>query len=95
MIYYEDKYVPRDISKAIFYFTLAAKQNHVNASAMLGDIYFHGFFVSPNINKAIQYYTIAADRNHMESQYIVGCFYYNNKEITKRDIDKAIYIILL
>ena len=63
IIYYEGKYVKRDIDKSIQLLTLAADQNYPDAQLFLGYIYFTGKFVTSDISKSIYYFTQAANHN--------------------------------
>ena len=60
LIYYEDKYVQRDIEKSIHYYSLAADNNNHEAQKNLGDIYNDEKYVPQDIEKAKYYYSLAA-----------------------------------
>ena len=93
-IYYEGKYVTRNINKAIHYYSLAANQNHPNAQFNLGTIYYKGEYVTQNINKAIQYFTLAANHSIPEEQFVLGIIYFLGEHI-KQGIKKGLYCIML
>ena len=90
LIYYYGKYVPRDIKKAIQYFSLVAEQRMPAANYNLGVIYYTGQYVPFNIEMAIHYFKLAAKQKDIESQYTLGLIYYEGRYVT-RDIYKAIH----
>ncbi|KAK8843898.1 hypothetical protein M9Y10_024980 [Tritrichomonas musculus] len=93
-IYYGGKYVQRDITKAIHYFSLAANQNNPDAQFSLGFIYYKGEYVKRDINKAIHYFTLAANQNDPAAQFCLGFIYYFSKYVQK-DITKGIHYLSL
>ena len=94
IIYYEDKYVKRNVDKTIHYYLLAANQNYAKAQFNLGVIYQHSDYVTKDIGKAIHYYTLAANQNEPISQFNLAVIYYFGDYVTK-DIGKAIHYYTL
>ena len=88
-MYYNGKYVPKDDKKAFYYFSLAAKRNHLNSLFNIGAYYAKGDCVQQNLNEAIRYLSCAADQNHVMSQNLLGHI------LVEIDINKAIYYLTL
>lgn len=85
-VFYEsDDYVPRDIPKAVKYYTYAAEKGHLRSQYNLGEIYYN----DKNTEKAMKYYQLAADKNHAKSLYMLGKIYYKDKN-TSQNINYAI-----
>lgn len=82
------------MEKSIFYFSMAAKQNHIYSQCHLGNIFLLGKLVSRNVNKAIYYYTQAANQKNAYAQYTLGKIYYEGKYVTK-DVRKGMYYLQL
>ena len=80
----------RDISKAIYYYSRAAKNNHKESMFSLGLLYYDGEYIQKDISKAIYYFSLAANQNEPISQSILGSIYYEG-EYVKRDVNKAIH----
>ena len=74
-IYYEGKYIERNIDKSIQYLSLAANQNDPDAQFSLGNIYYYGQYIKRDINKSIQYFSLAANQNHPNAQFMLGHIY--------------------
>ncbi|KAK8840052.1 hypothetical protein M9Y10_030985 [Tritrichomonas musculus] len=83
-----------DMSKAIYYFTLANGQNDPQTLFIFGTMYFEGKYVQRDIQKAMNYYILAADKNHVQSQIIVGLYYFENVYV-KRNMNKVIHYFTL
>ena len=83
-----------DFNRAIYYYTLSANQNNVEAQYMLGTIYDSSKSVNHDVKKAIYYLTLAANQNHSQAQYRLGQIYFFNIHIPP-DIPKAIYYFRL
>lgn len=94
LIFIFSMYKNKDIQRAIHYFKLAAKQNHLKALFALGNIYINGKFIHPDAEKAIYYYKLAANQNHLEAMYNLGCIYNSNRYGLK-DVDKSIHYYTL
>ncbi|KAK8891518.1 hypothetical protein M9Y10_028730 [Tritrichomonas musculus] len=67
------KYVREDISKAIHYYSLAAKFNYPESNYNLGIIYMMSD--QRDYNKAAHYMTLAANQNHSNAQFFLGIIY--------------------
>ena len=91
---FDEKYGGYDIDKAFYYFSLAAKQNHLHSLFILGIIYESKKY----INKAIYYYTanlycpyaqlnlgLIYNSNEYGKMEYISFFYHQ-----KIDLDKAI-----
>ena len=101
-IYYECKYITRDINKSIYYLKLASNQGDERAQFLLGFIYYEGIDVPVDINKAIYYFKLAVKQNYAPAYYILGYyilwkfahflvgFLYHEGKYVKRDIHKSI-----
>ena len=94
MIYYNGKYMTRDINKAIHYLSLSANQNNPEAQNVLGMIYYNGKYMTRDINKAIYYLSLSANQNNPEAQYNLGMIYYTSFS-NKQYIKKGRYYIML
>ncbi|KAK8837097.1 hypothetical protein M9Y10_037150 [Tritrichomonas musculus] len=86
----QEIFQPRNISKAIHYYSLAANQNYSKAQLNLGNIYLNGDVISRDIDKAIHYYSLAANQNNSSAQFNLGVIYSNGDGVS-RDIDKTIH----
>lgn len=84
MVYNENIYVPEDISKSIYYFTLASKQSFQESNVSLASI----FFELNNLSKCIEYLNKAADQNFPYALLFLGDIYFS-KEYGLQDINKA------
>ena len=89
-IYYVGKYVPQDINKAIYYFSLSSKQNNSDAQYLLGQIYYR----RDDSAKAFNYFSLSANQNNPKSQYYLGLIYLNGRH-KSQNINKAIYYLQL
>ncbi|KAK8835866.1 hypothetical protein M9Y10_040423 [Tritrichomonas musculus] len=69
------------IDKAIYYYNLAASNNHTESQFRLGYIYQ----TNNNISKSIHYYILAASNKHPKSLYNLGLIYLN------RDIHQSLF----
>lgn len=90
LIYDEGKYVPRDIHKAIQYYSGAAKLNYARARLMLRlpyDVGKKAYGLFQKIDYLLPY---NADTEGTTEQFMIGFEYYSGKNV-KYDIDKAMY----
>ena len=85
---------PKNICKAIHFYSLAANENYSRAQFNLGIIYYNGDEIPRDMSKAIHYLTLAANQNNSKAQLILGIIYYNGDEIS-RDMNKAIHYLTL
>ena len=60
-IYYQGKYIKRDIKKSIYYLTLVESLGHANAQFVFGSIYYESVDIPQDITKSV-YYLTQADR---------------------------------
>ena len=44
-LYFEGKFIERDITKSIFYFSLASENNNLYSQIKLGDIYLKNEYI--------------------------------------------------
>ena len=77
VIYEKGIYVPRDIAKAIYYFSVAADLNDINSLYNLGNLYYQGRYIKQDINKAIFYFPSAAEKNDSDAQFIMKAKIFN------------------
>ena len=80
-IYSEGIYFPREINKAIHYYTLAANLDDPYAQSNLENVYFNEIFVIKGINKSIHYFTLAANKNHPKAQFCLRLIYEDGKYV--------------
>lgn len=78
------KYRFNDMQKAVFWFSKAAEQGHVEAQFNLGEIYRH----EQNMEQAVFWYSKAAKQGHAISQYYMGRSHRLGIGVDK-DLDKA------
>lgn len=62
---------------AVEYLTLAGEAGHVEAQAVLGNLYENGLAVEKDVDKAITWYLRAAAKGHLYSQCCLGDLYLN------------------
>ena len=90
-MYYEGKYVQRNIIKSIKYFTFAAEyrqKNNLNrenkyAQYFLGYIYYEGKYNDQNIEKSIHYYKQSSSLNNHFAKNNLAIMYKNGFGIQK------------
>ena len=90
IIYFEGKYIKRDIDKSIHNLLLAENQNHPQTQFYLSLIYYKYKYGENSINKAIHYFSLAANQNHPDAQCNL-CIIYHVGKYVKGDINKAIH----
>ena len=90
VLYYDNKYIPRDINKSIYYFTMSANGNYPRAQHNLGPIYYQDKYIPRNIKKSLNYFNLAEKNNFHDSALKLGEIYYEGKYVEK-DIEKAIH----
>lgn len=84
-------YIPLDVDRAIYYYSLAADDGNLLALDALGMLYYEGKYVKQNIQKAIYYLTNAINNgNFIMSFYHLGEIYFEGLYV-KQDLEKAIY----
>ena len=78
LLYYHGIGTPQDTRYAIYWYTKAAQQGHVNAQYRLGTVYRFGYgeeVVQMNFKKAVYWITKAAEQGHLIAQYNLGHMY--------------------
>lgn len=87
--------LPKNLTLAHKYWTLAANQNSIYGNANLAWLYYSGLSGEQDYKKAITHYEIAAAGGHPESQYNLGLMYADaigteqNKEKARILFEKA------
>ena len=89
LIYYKGQHVERNITKAIYFLSLAADQYHSDAQFILGSIYYEGIHVAYEIEKAIHYFKEASNFNNQFAKNNLGVIYKTGKGV-KASISRAI-----
>lgn len=89
-IYYEGKYIARDINIAIHYLTPLANLNCAEAQYTLAMIYYEGKYVYRDMTKVINYLNLSSNQNYVLAQYTLGEIY-NEGRYYAHDLDKAIH----
>lgn len=89
VIYYENKYIPRDMNKSLYYFRLSSNNNNRNAQYNLGLIYYQDKFVPVDIKKAIDYFSLAKNNMFYKASLYLGYIYHEGRYI-EQNIEKAI-----
>lgn len=87
--YYNGNIISEDISKAIYWFEKAAKQEDEIAMYYLGEIYFNEDKYKDS-SKAVYWWRKAAEVGQIDAQGCLAESYYDGDGI-KRDVSKAIY----
>lgn len=87
--YYNGNIISEDISKAIYWFEKAAKQEDEIAMYYLGEIYFNEDKYKDS-SKAVYWWRKAAEIGQIDAQGCLAQSYYDGDGI-KRDVSKAIY----
>ncbi|KAK8892245.1 hypothetical protein M9Y10_029468 [Tritrichomonas musculus] len=90
----EERYIPDNINKKMYYFTLASNEKIPEACYNLGLMYFEGIEIPRDINKAMHYLTLSANQNFSPAQCQLGFIFWNGKLI-QQDIKKALYYLTL
>ena len=75
IIYYEDKYVPQNLDKALRYLFLAAKQHNKKAVLYINSISDNKFTII-DLNNSTHIYSITSNHNFPEGQFCIGAIYY-------------------
>ena len=84
--------VERDRSKAIKWYTAAAKAGHLKAQYALGSLFQHGWKgippnYPPNYREAANWFKQAAERGHAKAQWQLSLLYENGKGVTKSIVE--------
>jgi len=76
-LYATGKRVPKNMKKAFYYFSLAAKNNFPGGMFNLGNMYRRGLGVSQNYNKAFYLFYKSAKLGYVSAQHNLGFMYGN------------------
>ena len=90
LLYKKGDLLPRNISKALHYLSLAADKKQIDAQYKLGVLYEDDENPFKNIKKAIHYYSLASNQGDARAQVNLGTLYINGKYFPA-DVDKAIH----
>lgn len=74
-IYYNGKFITKDIEKAMYYFELSAKHNVVLSQYMIGVLCYIEKNKPHNISKSIYYLKLAAEQDFPLAHYCLGVIY--------------------
>ena len=72
----------------------AAKQNHLQAIARMGDAYTHGHGTVKDHKRAVAYYHKASKRGHIGTQFFVGKAFIEGKGVAKNPVMAAKWLAL-
>jgi len=77
LLYYTGLGIPQDRRYAIFWYTKAAEQGHIQAQYFLGKLYNFGdgIEVRQDFKLAVYWLTKAAEQGHIQAQYLLGHMY--------------------
>ena len=77
LLFFNGKFVTKDLCKAANYFTTASKLGNTGAMFMLGICYENGYGLSKNTEKAFNLYQKVVDKKVSLAYYRLGaCYYY-------------------
>ena len=77
LLYYTGLEIPKDRRYAIYWYTKAAEQGHIQAQYFLGKLYNfgEGEEVRQDFKLAVYWLTKAAEQGHVHAQYLLGHMY--------------------
>jgi TPR repeat protein len=77
LLYEKGAGTPQDTRYAIYWYTKAAEQGHVNAQYYLGKLYMYGYGeeVRQNPKLAVYWLTKASEQGLFQAQYVLGHLY--------------------
>ena len=77
LLYYTGLGIPQDRRYAIYWYTKAAEQGHIQAQYFLGKLYNFGDGeeVRQDFKLAVYWLTKAAEQGHVQAQYLLGHMY--------------------
>ena len=90
--YVKGEVVKQDLEKGFELLTLAANQNHVDATYHLGLCYLNGQGTPQDLQKAIKLVRLAADKNSNDALYILGRCNLNGLGV-KKDLTVGLRLI--
>lgn len=91
-IYRDGVRVPRNISKAIELFLLAANQNNDYAQYQLGKLYLAGEQIPKDAEHAVQWLDASAEQGNQYAQYILGKLYLCGKDVPHDKAKAVLYL---
>ena len=79
MMYYNGLGTRQDYKQAVYWYTKAAEQGHLNAEAQsnLGVMHFNGLGTRQDYKRAVYWYTKAAENGDAKAQYYLGYMHAN------------------
>ncbi len=86
-MFYYGKGVPRDASKAVFWWQKAATQGHASIQFVLGRLYEEGKDVPKDDAKAVEWYRKAAVQGYTWAQARLGWMYLNGMGVPQSDTE--------
>ena len=77
LLYYTGLGIPQDRRYAIYWYTKAAEQGHIQAQYFLGKLYNFGdgIEVRQDFKLAVYWLTKASEQGHVQAQYLLGHMY--------------------
>ena len=88
--YLSDMPFGKDLKKADYYITLAAKLNHPAAIKSIGDGYYSGDIREKDLIKALECYEKSAEMGYGPAQFNAGIVLLNNAK-SKKGLKRAIF----
>ncbi|MDD4544316.1 MAG: tetratricopeptide repeat protein [Bacteroidales bacterium] len=76
-MYHRADRMPKDITKAIYWYNLAAEQNQPSAIQALGELYYYGVETQRKPRLAYSYFERSAEFKNAEAYFILGEMNYN------------------
>lgn len=87
--YQFDQIVPHDVQKAIYWYTKAAEQGHIEAQSALGGIYFTNDF-ERDYSQAAEWYRKAAKQGDKHSQAMLASMYREGQGVPQDYIESIL-----
>ena len=85
-MHYDGKGAPKDLEKALHWYTKAAEQGDVGVQSKLGVLYSTGEEVPKDLKKAVHWFTKAAEQSDAGAQHMLGVIYYAGEGVPRNDI---------
>ena len=85
---------PQDYKQAVYWYTKAAEQGHVNSQYSLGQMYSESYSkeVPHDYKQAVFWYTKAAEQGYVYAQYNLGQMYrYGYGKEVPQDFEQAVF----
>ena len=80
-LYFEGNGVPKDYSKAMKWYRLAAKEGNSEAQFRIGVMYDYGYGFSSDETAAMKWYQMAAQQGHPKAHFTIGYRYKNGRGV--------------